>query len=104
MKRTQIYVRLWIALLLGSGLLTKNVQAATVETLSFTSKHEGKSNLYIINCAGQNLRRLETDNENKGYHTWSPDGRFFADHSNHAGSPDIYVMDIRNKEIPWIYN
>ena len=97
-KRTRIYVVLGIVLMLSSCLLAKNAQVAIVGTLSFTSKHEGESNLYLIDSTGRNLQRLETDNGNKRSHTWSPDGRFFAYHSNHAGSLDIYVMDIRNKE------
>ena len=97
-KRTFAYKALWIALLLSSSFLVIYSQAAAAGTLSFTSKHEGKSNLYLIDRAGQNLQKLETNNTNKSSHTWSPDGRFFAYHSNHAGSPDIYVMDIGNKE------
>ena len=97
-KRKFAYTALWIALLLSSSVLSIHSQAAAVGTLSFTSRHEGKRHLYLIDSTGQNLQRLETNHTNKSDHTWSPDGRFFTYHSNHAGTPDIYVMDIRNKQ------
>ncbi len=98
-KHIRIYAMFGIALLLSISLLTKNAEGARDRILSFTSKHEGKSNLYLIDSTGQNLRRIETNTDNKASPTWSPDGRFFAYHSNHAGSPDIYVMDIRSEKI-----
>ena len=30
--------------------------------------------------------------------SWSPDGRSVAYQSNHEGPPNIYVMDMRNKD------
>ncbi|MDE0397275.1 MAG: hypothetical protein OXL96_05650 [Candidatus Poribacteria bacterium] len=77
-------------------LLTGNVQAAGTGTLSF-STNPRSPDLYLVDSTGQNLRRLVTDNLNKGSPTWSPDGRFFAYQSNDDGDPDIYVMDVRNK-------
>ena len=98
MKRTLTWMILCTSLLLSSNFLVINSEAAAVGTLSFTSKHEGKSYLYLIDSTGQNLQRLTTDNANIGSPTWSPDGRFVAYQSNHAGSPDIYVMDMRTKK------
>ena len=98
-KRTGIYVRLAVALLLSGSLLTKNVQSAEDGTLSFISNHEGKSELYLMDSTGGNVQKLETNKAKKGGgHTWSPDGRFFAYISREIGKTTIHVMDIRNKE------
>ena len=96
MKYISNYVVLWILLLLSSVLPIRNVQAAGTGTLSF-SANPRSPDLYLVDSTGQNLRRLVTDNINKGSPTWSPDGHLFAYVSNHDGDPDIYVMDIRNK-------
>ena len=98
-KHIPIYVMLGVALLLSSGLLTKNAQAAADGALSFISKHEGKSELYLIDSRGQNLRKLETNKANKGNeHTWSPDGRFLAYVSREIGKTAIHVLNPRNKD------
>ena len=96
MKRTFVYVVIGITLLASSILLVKNGQAGGTGTLSFSS-YTRSPDLYLIDSTGQNLRKLTTDNANKGTPTWSPDGRFFAYQSNDDGDPDIYVMDVRNK-------
>ncbi len=96
MKYISNYVVLWILLLLSSVLPIRNVQAAGTGTLSFSSNPRSPD-LYLVDSTGQNLRRLVTDNINKGSPTWSPDGRFFAYVSNHDGDSDIYIMDVRNK-------
>ena len=90
------YVVLWILLLLSSVLPVRNIQAAGTGTLSFDS-YPRSPDLYLIDSTGQNLRKLTTDHINKGTPAWSPDGRFFAYHSNDDGDPDIYIMDVRNK-------
>ena len=97
MKRTFRWIILYLTFLLSSGFPLINSEAATVETLSFTTKKQGHSDLYLIDSTGQNLRRLKTNNMNKHAHAWSPDGRFFAYQSNDEGSPNIYVMDVRSK-------
>ena len=97
-KQIQIYVMLGIALLVSGNLLAQNAQAR-VQALSFISKHEGKSELYLIDSTGQNLRKLETNNAKKGRgHTWSPDGRFLAYVSREVGKTAIHVINTRNKE------
>ena len=100
MRRNLTYIVPVIALILSSSLFSTNVmvQAAEVGTISFTSNHEGNSDLYLIDSTVQNLQRFPTNDANKHAHCWSPDGRFFAYQSNDNGPPDIYVMDIRNKE------
>ena len=92
MKQALRYTVLWGMLI----LLVGNVQAAGTGTLSFSSNPRSPD-LYLVDSTGQNLRRLVTDNINKGSPTWSPDGHFFAYQSNDDGDPDIYVMDVRNK-------
>ena len=98
MKRTLTWMILCISFLLSSDFLVIHSQDVAVGRLSFTSKHEGKSDLYLIDNTGQNLQKLGINIGNAGPHTWSPDGNFFAYHSNHAGSPDLYVIDLRNKK------
>ena len=58
-NRKFAYKALWIALLLSSSFLVMYSQAAAAGPLSFTSEHEGKSNLYLIDSTGQNLQKLE---------------------------------------------
>ena len=97
-KQIHVYVILGIALLISSSLLTQNAQAR-VQALSFISKHEGKSELYLIDSTGHNLRKLETNDAKKGGgHTWSPDGRFLAYVSREIGKTTIHVINTQNKE------
>ena len=77
-------------------LLIGNVQSDRTGTLSFSSFRRSPE-IFLIESTGQNLRKLTTDHINKRSPTWSPDGRFFAYHSNDDGDPDIYIMDVRNK-------
>ena len=92
MKYALRYTVLWGMLILWVG----NVEADRIGTLSFAS-FPRSPDLYLIDSTGKNFRKLTTDHINKGSLTWSPDGRFFAYHSNVDGDPDIYVMDVRNK-------
>lgn len=96
MKYISNYVVVWILLLLSSVLPVRNIQAAGTGTLSFAS-YPRSPDLYLIDSTGKNLRKLTTDHINKSSPTWSPDGRFFAYHSNDDGGPNIYVMDVRSK-------
>ena len=96
MRRAFTFLVIGIALLVSSVLLVKNVHAGRPGTLSFAS-YPRSPDLYLIDSTGKNFRKLTTDHINKGSPTWSPDGHFFAYHSNHDGDPDIYVMDVRNK-------
>ena len=92
MKQALRYTVLWGILI----LLVGNVKADRIGTLSFAS-FPRSADLYLIDSTGKNFRKLTTDHINKKSPTWSPDGRFFAYHSNVDGDPDIYVMDVRNK-------
>ncbi len=92
MKYALRYTVLWGMLILWVG----NVKADQIGTLSFAS-FPRSPDLYLIDNTGKNFRKLTTDHINKGSPAWSPDGRFFAYHSNVDGDPDIYVMDVRNK-------
>ena len=98
LKQVQVYVMFGIALLVSSSLLTENAQAR-VQALSFISEHEGTADLYLIDETGQNLRKIDTNNANKGgEHAWSPDGHFLAYVSSEIGKTAIHVIDLRRKE------
>ena len=98
LKQVQVYVILGIALLVSSSLLTENAQAR-VQALSFISEHKGTADLYLIDKTGQNLRKIDTNNANKGgEHAWSPDGHFLAYVSSEIGKTAIHVIDLRRKE------
>lgn len=92
MKYTRTGIVLCIAFLLSSHL-----QAAQGPLLSYVVKKAGGTDIYCADTAGNIIRRIETDVPNIGSLSWSPDGRFVAYQSNHEGTPNIYVMDIRNK-------
>ena len=103
MKHTLIYVMLGVTLLLNSSFLTRTGQASKRSMLSFIH-YNGSADIHLIDSTGENFQKLTTDDVKKGAITWSPDGRFFAYHSNVGGSYDIYVMDARKKESKQLTN
>lgn len=64
------------------------------KTLLVTRDDGGNSNIYLVDPAGQVLKRLTDHWAIDVAPAWAPDGRRFAFCSSRAGSPQIYVMDV----------
>jgi Tol biopolymer transport system component len=61
--------------------------------IAFTSFRNGKGDIYVMDTAGGDHRRLTSDPAHDDLPTWSPDGNQIAFVSNRAGDLDIYVMN-----------
>ena len=94
MKQALRYTVLWAMLILWVG----NVKADRIGTLSFASSPRS-SDLYLIDSTGKNFRKLTTDHINKGSPTWSPNGRFFAYHSNDDGGSEHLCGGCQKQDI-----
>lgn len=94
-KRTQIYVILWMALLLSISLLVNSGWAAEAEIISFLPRGNGERSIHFIDTQGKLLQELMVDPRRMGSFSWSPDGHSIAHGSNQDGDPDIYVLDVR---------
>ena len=91
--------------LLGICLFVLNIwaHAEDVPYISFSSNRSGKFDIYTIDINGENLRNItDSRRTNDASATWSPDGRFFAYHSERNGNIDIRVMDIETKKNRWL--
>ena len=60
-------------------------------SLAFTSRRDGRTEIYVIDANGGALRRL-THGGASIEPAWSPDGRTVAFTSSRAGSEDIYLV------------
>jgi len=64
--------------------------------IAFVSNRDSaRSDIYLMDPDGSNVRRLTTDSSNEAQPAWSPDGgriAFVSDRRG-AGGTDIYVMD-----------
>ena len=72
--------------------------AEDVPSISFSSNRSGNFDIYTIDINGENLRNITDSRTNDADATWSPDGHFFAYHSELNRNVDIYVMDIETQK------
>ena len=99
MKRTRIYILLWMALLLSISLFVHSGWAETDwDVISFVSKNDKDSPIILMTTDGATLERLATDPGVPSQFTWSPSGRSIAYESWHGGNLDIYMMDVGTNE------
>ena len=61
--------------------------------LAFASKRDGFDDIYVMDVASGNVRRLTTGSETDFQPTWSPDGGKIAFVSDRDQNNEIYVMD-----------
>jgi Tol biopolymer transport system component len=59
----------------------------------FRAESEGISEIYVIDVAGSNLRRLTDTPAAEGHPSWSPDGTKLVFASRRAGNWEIYTMN-----------
>ena len=61
--------------------------------IAFDSNRDGKTEIYVMNTDGSNVKRL-TNNLSDNYGPkWSPDGRKILFESDRDGNKEVYVMD-----------
>ena len=91
-----------IAYLISNFLLITSVwtHAEAIQYISFSSNRTGNFDIYTIDVNGENLQNITNGRTNEAAASWSPDGRFFAYHSDADPNRnvDIYVMDIEKKK------
>lgn len=61
-------------------------------TLAFTSERSSRADLYSLDIATRQLRRLTWEGAHADHAIFSPDGRWLAYESTKGGSPAVYVM------------
>jgi DNA-binding SARP family transcriptional activator len=60
--------------------------------LAFTSERSGRAELYSIDIATREIRRLTWDGAHADHAIFSPDGRWLAYETTREGMPAVYVM------------
>lgn len=63
------------------------------KTVAFTSTRDKNQDIWIMDAAGKNLKRLTHDTGPDNAPTWSPDGKRIAFASGRAGNFDLWVMN-----------
>ena len=61
--------------------------------MAFTSSRDGNREIYVVDLAGGNVRRLTNNPGNDYLPDWSPDGSTIAFTSNRSGSYDLWTMN-----------
>jgi TolB protein len=59
----------------------------------FTRRNSGRTQIFVMNADGTNVRRLTDGPEGNRTPVWSPDGSMIAFVSARDGNPELYVMD-----------
>ena len=68
------------------------------KNIVFSSYQDGKSQIYVMNADGSNVRQLTNDKFENDMPVWSPDGKRIAYVSNKTGHKEIYVMNVDGKQ------
>ncbi len=63
-------------------------------TIAFRSHRDGQWDLYLLQLASGELRRLTDTAGYEGHPTWSPDGRWLAFEAESEGDLDIWILAI----------
>jgi hypothetical protein len=87
------------SVVLAAGLLVVASPSAhatpggTNGLIAFTSNRDGNNEIYSMQAAGTNLRRLTNNPASDGHAAWSPDGRRIAfDRATSTGPSSVMVM------------
>jgi len=72
---------------------TATILPMTESKIAFTSRREGKDEIYVMNSDGSNLYNLTNNPAGDAFPSWSPDATKIAFRSDRDGNWEIYVMN-----------
>ncbi len=75
------------------------IGGGTTAEIVFTSDRTGGREIYVMDVAGDNERRLTNNGARDYYPRWSPDGDEIVFVSNRHGGREIYVMDADGENV-----
>ena len=94
MRRRTNLIPLILAVVAVLGLTPLMVCVEAQAQIAFSSNREdGSYDIYVIDAAGGNLRRLTNNRGLNWFPSWSSNGKRIAFQSNKDGNNDIYVID-----------
>lgn len=67
--------------------------------IAFTSTRDGNQEVYLIDAAGQNLKRITQDPGLDAHPTWTPDGRHLLFATNRWGDLEIARVDAQGEQV-----
>lgn len=90
--------------LTSTGFNSWPAYAPDGKSLAFGSSKEGHYDIYVMDAAGGNFRRLTTGPGLDMRPAWSPDGRRLSFTSNRDGTYEIYVMQADGRGVQRVTN
>ena len=93
MQRRYSLTHLILAIVVVLGLTPLMVCVDAQAQIAFISDRDGNVEIYVMDAAGGNQRRLTNNRHRDWKPSWSPDGKRIAFMSDRDGNKEIYVMD-----------
>ncbi len=75
------------------GAILNQVDYTTEDRIAFASYSSGKSQIYIMNSDGTNIKNISENDFNEFGFSWSPDGTKIVFTSSRDGHYQIYLMN-----------